>query len=137
MKSLNKVLFATAVAAGLSLAQSASAQCKPTGDDGIAASPRVRQILNESTTPMCCSGGRCAQITTRVSVWDPSVGVTASPKVREMLASQKRVVVLDAPATVTGNASYRPTGDDGITASPRVRQQLDERAPSLMVAPVK
>jgi hypothetical protein len=53
LRPSNLVLAATAIAA-LTLAGSAGAQYKAVGDDGIAASPKVRQMLNErkaSATP--------------------------------------------------------------------------------------
>jgi hypothetical protein len=40
--------LALAAIAVLALASAANAQYKPVGDDGIAASPKVRQMLNES-----------------------------------------------------------------------------------------
>jgi len=42
--------LAIAMFAGLAIASSANAQYKPTGDDGITASPRVRQQLDELKT---------------------------------------------------------------------------------------
>jgi hypothetical protein len=45
-RPLNLALAATAIAV-LAVASSANAQFKPVGDDGIAASPKVRQMLNE------------------------------------------------------------------------------------------
>lgn len=49
-----KIALAVVALAALAFAGTASAQYKPVGDDGIAASPRVRQMLNErkaSTAP--------------------------------------------------------------------------------------
>ena len=51
MRPTNKSLIAAlASIALLSFAGPAQAQYKPTGDDGIAASPKVRQMLNEIKT---------------------------------------------------------------------------------------
>jgi len=47
MNNLNKVLFAAAIAATVGVDNNASAQYKPTGDDGITASPKLRQMLDE------------------------------------------------------------------------------------------
>jgi hypothetical protein len=47
MKNLNKIPFAAALAATFSFANNACAQYKPTGEDGITASPKVSQVLNE------------------------------------------------------------------------------------------
>ena len=49
-----KIALAAVALAALALASTASAQYKAVGDDGIAASPKVRQMLNErkaSATP--------------------------------------------------------------------------------------
>jgi hypothetical protein len=50
MKNLNNILFVAAVAASSSLANNGSAQYKPTGDDGITASPKLRQQLDQRST---------------------------------------------------------------------------------------
>lgn len=42
-----KIALAAVALAALAFASTASAQYKPVGDDGIAASPKVRQMLNE------------------------------------------------------------------------------------------
>jgi hypothetical protein len=133
MKNLNKVLFAAAIAATVGLANTASAQYKPTGDDGITASPKVRQMLNERA-----AATRVAPVTPSVTITyrNPAEGVTASPKVLQMLAERK-VVVSGSPSTDVAAAGYRPTGADGITASPKLRQQLDERSTQIMIAPLK
>ena len=133
MKNLNKVLFAAAMAATVSLATTASAQYKPIGDDGVTASPKVRQMLNERA-----AAKRVAPPTPSVTVTyrNPADGITASPKVRQMLAERK-VVVGAAPETQVAAAGYRPTGADGITASPKLREQLNSRSTPIMIAPVK
>ena len=133
MKNLNKVLFAAAMVATVSLATTASAQYKPTGDDGVTASPKVRQMLNERA-----AARRVAPPTESVTVTyrNPADGVTASPKVRQMLADRK-VVVGGARQTEVASAVYRPTGADGITASPKLREQLNSRGTPIMIAPLK
>jgi hypothetical protein len=133
MKNLNKVLLATALAATFSLAQNASAQFKPTVDDGIAASPRLRQMLDERA-----AAARVQPATPNVAITyrNPAAGVTAPPKTLQMLAERK-VVVSGTPSAEVAAAGYRPTGSDGVTASPKLRQQLDSRGRTFMVAPVK
>jgi hypothetical protein len=133
MKNLNKVLLAAAVAATVGLATNASAQYKAVGNDGIAASPKLRQMLDERA-----ASHHVAPQTHTVGVRyrSPAAGVTASPKVLHILDSQK--VVLDGGASKdTALAGYRPVGADGIAASPKLRSQLDERSPRFAVAPVK
>jgi hypothetical protein len=53
------------------------------------------------------------------------------------MLAERKVVVGGTPSAEVAGASYRATGQDGITASPKVRQQLDERNTTIMVAPVK
>ena len=67
-----KIALAAVALAALAFASTASAQYKPVGDDGIAASPKVRQMLNErkaAATPavavvpaMACP--KCADVLT-------------------------------------------------------------------------
>jgi hypothetical protein len=133
MKTLNSILFAAAVSATVGLANNASAQYKPTGDDGVTASPKVRQMLNERA-----AATRIAALTPAVvvSYRNPADGVTASPKLRQMLAERK-VVVSGTPSTEVAAAVYRPTATDGITASPKLREQLNERSNQIIIAPLK
>jgi hypothetical protein len=133
MKNLNKALLGAAIAATLSLANTASAQYTPTGDDGITASPKVRQMLDERA-----ASSRIAPANTTVAVTyrNPADGITASPKVRQMLA-ERRVVVSGAASIEVAAAGYRPTGADSITASPKLREQLNARSTAIMVAPLK
>ena len=132
MKNL-KVLLATAIAAIFSLSSNASAQYKPTGDDGITASPKIRQQLDERE-----AAARVVSLAPLRSVIyrNPAAGITASPKVREMLAQQK-VVMSPAPSAKIASGSYQATGADGITASPKLRQQLNERSTAVIIAPLK
>jgi hypothetical protein len=140
MTKLNQILFTVAVAGTITLANSASAQYPAVGDDGIAASPKVRQMLNERQAAKAAS--LASANSTSVSVASAGYratgddGITASPKVRQMLAQQKPAVTA-TPSAEVASAGYRATGPDGITASPKVRQQLDQRNATIMVAPVK
>jgi hypothetical protein len=134
MKNLNRILFAAALAATFSLAGKASAQLKPNTDDGIAASPKVRQMLNERAAAV---GASVAAPAATVVYRNPGLeGVTASPRAQQMLAERK-VVVSGVPAAEVATASYRPNGADGITASPKSRAQLDERSTPIVIAPLK
>lgn len=133
MKNLNRILFAAAVAATFSLVNSANAQYQATGGDGITASPKVRQQLNERA-----AATRVAAVTPAMNVTyrNPADGITGSPKVRQMLAERK-VVVSGAASTEVAAAGYRATGSDGITASPKLREQLDARGTQFLIAPLK
>jgi hypothetical protein len=134
MNNLNKVLFATAMAATFSLVDNASAQYRATGADGITASPKVRQQLNERA-----AATHIAPSTHCATVMHPTHGlggVAASPKVRQMLA-ERRVAVAGAPSAEVVAAGYRATGPDDIAASPKLRQRLNERPATIVAVPVK
>lgn len=132
MKNL-KVLLATAIAAIFSLSSNASVQYQPTGEDGITASPKIQQQLDERK-----AAARVVSVAPSGSVIYryPAEGITASPKVREMLAQQK-VVMSPAPLAEVASGPYQATGADGITASPKLRQQLNERSTAVIIAPLK
>jgi hypothetical protein len=134
MKNLSNVVFAATLLTTLSLANSARAELKATADDGIAASPKVRQLLTEKAAN---KRGGTAGPTIAVAYRGPGLeGITASPKALQMLAERK-VVASGASAVEVATAGYRPTGADGITASPKLRAQLDERSTPILVAPLK
>jgi len=142
MKTLNQILSAAVLVTTISLASNASAQYKINEEDGIAASPRVRQMLNErkasaavaalasknhATTTVASAGFRVTQ----------NDGIAASPKTRQLLNEQARRSTAIPSSTAVASAGYKATGADGITASPRLRQQLNEQSVTIMVAPVK
>ena len=123
MKTMNRVLAAAAVAAVLGISSTVRAQALAVGDDGIAASPKVRAQMNEravKTSGVVDKDLRVAPLST-----------AASPKVvaqREALAKT---------ATTTAVASTTTPAKDGIAASPRVRTQMNERGETFEIAPVK
>ncbi len=134
MKHLNKILAIAAFAALFGLTNSANAQYRAVGDDGIAASPKHRQFLNESGKRMV----KGAPSTTVASVGYRATGIdgiTASPKMRQFINDSRGVQ--STPGTVVVKAGYQATGEDGITASPKFRQQLNERSRTFLVAPLK
>lgn len=139
MKQINKTLVVAALAALFGLANSASAQNSvsywATGEDGITASPKIRQFLNErkkapSTTATAST--TVASVGYRATGED---GITASPKLRQFLIERKTVP--SEPSTAVASVGYRATGNDGITASPKQRQILDEHRKAFQVAPLK
>lgn len=134
MKNTNMVLILTAVGALLASTSQSNAQYRAVGDDGIAASPRLRQFLDASGKRMVkgTPARAVASVGYRATGRD---GITASPRLRQII-DDSRGVASTGP-TVFVNVGYRATGDDGITASPRLRQQLNERNQAFMVAPVK
>jgi hypothetical protein len=142
MKTMNKILFVAALGITVGLANHASAQYQAVGDDGIAASPRVRQQLNErkAARPATATIAKPASPTVASVGYGASRddGIAASPKVRQMLNERKAVVSASSAVSEVASAGYRATGADGITASPKLRQQLNERtSPQIIIAPLK
>src|SRR6266700_4140739 len=101
MKNMNRILFTATTVATLTLAASALA------DDGIAASPKVRQALNErslrapaeasaAVTGACCENK-----------------IVASPKVVQNQAAQPKCCASSSKDTV---ASTTAKPNDGIFA---------------------
>lgn len=133
MKKLNRIIFAAAVAATLSVVNSATAQFKPVIDDGIAASPRIRQMLDERKVVAKSSPAEVGLLGYQASGQD---GITAPPSIRQRLSEMKTIA--STPSNAFASVGYQATGDDGITASPKVRQQLNERGGTqVMIAPLK
>ncbi len=131
MKKINQILFGAAMATSLTLAANANAQFKVNESDGIAASPKVRQMLNERKASKAAT-----EVSRSVStVSSFAMGPATSPKAQQMRNEQKSTAAASEPAKAI--AGSQPVGKDGIAASPRLRQQLDERGATLMIAPVK
>jgi len=111
------------------------ANAQTVGDDGVAASPRMRQILNERAAVANPAPARDAGYK---AIGDD--GIAASPKMRAMLNERPVAVggVGNATQVVSGrDAGYKPVGDDGIAASPKMRQILNEQRRSFEIAPLK
>jgi hypothetical protein len=126
MKNMKKISLAAVFAAIFTLVNHASAE-------GIAASPKVQQMLNERAATHSVASAPVYTVTYRTPGYE---ALAASPKVRQMLAD-RRVVVSGVPTTEVVSAGYKPTGPDGVTASPKVRSQLNERSTPIMIAPLK
>ena len=130
MKNSNKILLFLAIASTLTLASQASAQYQGVSGDGIAASPKVREQMDQSKKTATLHSGQ--------SAWSGFLqnAFTASPKLREQL--EQRAVARSEPSTAVVSTGYNATGADGITASPKGRQQLDEQSSQqVMIAPLK
>jgi hypothetical protein len=135
-----KAIFLLAVLTGTMVgARTASAQFKPMRDDGITASPRARQLLDDQKNRTSGAVSATMGNTVAFASNNPVVndGIAASPRVRQMI--NERAVLSDERFSTTEVASvgYRATGPDGVTASPKVREQLNQQSSVLMVAPVK
>jgi hypothetical protein len=139
MKNVNRILFAAAIATAFNLAGIANAQVGPNDRDGIAASPKVRQMLNEraaSARPGAVVHQH--ETSTVASAGQPaarSVEIAASPKVQQAL--NERRTTAGASGNQVASVGYQATGADGISAAPKLRQQLNERHATFTVAPVK
>jgi hypothetical protein len=136
MKRANKCFMTGLAVAALIPAFQANAQYKPTGDDGITASPRVRKTLNER--PMACpSGSVCSD---RASSKDAaSDGTAASPKVRAQLEERKRIALAATASASAGTAaSTTRAPNDGIAASPKLRELMRgwPAQPQVEIAPI-
>jgi hypothetical protein len=130
MKNSKRFLIATAA---LALFASAG-QVKAGGtdsccDDNIAASPKVRAMIDERKAACCAAPSHVSTTQTITRQTD----VTASPKLQQMRAGQAATLVVQASET----AGYRTIGSDGIAASPKVRSVLDERKQTVEIAPLK
>ena len=125
------------IAAGLLIGSAGQARAGGSGccngscsNDGIAASPKLRAMLDERCKSKCLTGTQVTSTTTITRQTD----VAASPKVQQMRAENRRAPVVQATET----AGYQPTGADGITASPKLRAALNERPrPTVEIAPLK
>ena len=118
--------------AGLLIASATQAKAGGTDsccNEGIAASPKVRAMLDERCKSLCTAP---AQVTT-TQTFIRQTDVAASPKVQQMRAER----VVGPVVHTTETAGYHATGADGITASPKVRAQLDERRQAVEIAPLK
>jgi hypothetical protein len=136
MKTTNKVfLTGLAVAALIPVCQ-ANAQYKPTGDDGVTASPRVRKALNEramACRPVSVSADR---VNLTPAAGD---GIAASPRVRAQLEELKRNALAAKASPAAGlEASTTRAPNDGIAASPKLRELMREwpAQPQVEIAPI-
>src|SRR6266404_5507850 len=125
MKKTSYPLIVAVAGFLIAFAGQSQAESQLTTDDGIAASPKVRQMLQErkarTSAPVVSS-----QVTTHQDA--SSANVAASPKVQQM---RHEMVIATTPRSTVNFAGYRATGDDGITASPKVRAMLNERRQSV------
>ena len=130
MKTQSRLPILTVTAITAVFITQARAQYRAASNDGIAASPKVRAMLNERVQP---STGVVANY---ASFQTPDArDIAASPKVRQMLAERQATLTVPQGAAMV---SAEPRNSDGIAASPRLRAQLNERGSSqVQVAPLK
>ena len=133
MKNTNYLVTLTAVTLLLASTAPSKAQYKAVGDDGIAASPKVRQMLSERKA-RAIAPASTAQVVCCKPVSEYTI--VASPKVRQMLNEQAAAKAASTGA-ITQVVGYKAVGDDGIVASPKLREMLKERSPAIQIAPLK
>jgi len=129
MKNTHRFLIAVAACALFASSSQAKAGSGSCCDDGIAASPKVRAMLDERCKSRCAAPEQVA-VTSTI----PHSAVAASPKVQQMRNERAPALGLQITAETAG---YQPTGADGVTASPKVRATLDEHRQAVEIAPLK
>jgi len=134
---ITKALFMTGLAmAALIPALQARAQYRPIGEDGIAASPRLRQKLNEQTVGWHSASAGSDNIALNRA---PGDGIAASPKVQMQLEERKRngeIGAASSSASIAASTTRVP--NDGIAASPKLREQMRQypAPPQVEIAPI-
>lgn len=134
MKNIKVILSIAALGGMFGFSQQVSAQYLAVGSDGIAASPKGRQMLKQTRTVQSAPSATGAPVGYSAVGSD---GMAASPKARQVLEASRTVA--SAPSTPVVSVGYSASGADGLAASPKGRAQLNEssgRIP-LMVAPAK
>ncbi len=132
MKIRTRIFIAAVLAAGFTLVNPVNAQYQARGNDGIYASPKLRQILEQQRKVAVPTSGQGAQVSYQARGED---GIAASPGVRRILSEQKT-----RPGSASDDqksVSYSAQGKDGIYASPGVRKVLNERGAQFQIAPLK
>lgn len=131
MNMQNRRVLVTAMAITAMFVTQAKAQYRPVGDDGIAASPKVRQMRDERARSAAAVKPQTAPYASYRAVG--ADGIAASPKVRQMLNEQQARAAAPRDVAVT----YPPRYADGIVASPKLREQHEQNSRSFQVAPIK
>lgn len=128
MKNTKKTLGACTAAMALMITVQAFAQSQMSGPNGIAASPRLRSMLNERST------GTAYVVSTRQDYVPVNSQIAASPRVKMMSPVSANSTIVSPAVVVVQSPAAVP---DNLAASPRLRSQLQERAVQFQVAPLK
>ncbi|HWH71911.1 MAG TPA: hypothetical protein VNT26_21290 [Candidatus Sulfotelmatobacter sp.] len=129
---MSRILFAAGVAVAFTAVQPAQAQYRATDENGIAASPRLRQMMDERRANAVVV--EPPVVVTPSPAPEVAGNVAASPRLRQMQTERNASGV--APAT--GPVIVSPAqGADNIAASPKLREQLNERPTPFQIAPLK
>jgi hypothetical protein len=83
--------------AGVPSTSVASVGYKPTGDDGITASPKARQMLDERKTVAAVPATASTAVASVGYQATGADGITASPKLRQQLNERGAPMIMVAP----------------------------------------
>ena len=120
MKKMQTLGIAVMTVALIAPAIAANAQSLATSDDGISASPKVRQRLEERRATFNVAPSTTTQASTTQPTGD---GIAASPKIRAQL--EERYAATRAVFNPTAFASSTTRSpNDGIAASPKLRSPV-------------
>jgi hypothetical protein len=92
---------------------------KTTDDDGIAASPRLRQMMDDRCALHTAMGGSETIVITETG------GRVSARHGTYVAQNEQRIATPNSELQSIG--FYKTTGDDGIAASPRLRQMMNDR----------
>src|SRR6266436_7154633 len=125
MKNRNKILLVAAFAALFSMADRASAQYQPVGDDGISASPKLRQHLNERTVNMALA--TLAGEPDSIASSTKNTALLASPRYLEEHPELLRTPLSrEKASTLQTNRLATVTEHTALANSPRFREAHPE-----------
>ena len=131
MKTMNRILLGATVTMVLGSLNYALAQAQMSGPNGLAASPKVRQMLSERPAKSAEAAPTAAASQTS----NQSAAMLAgSPKARQMAQDNAKSTVADTTSGVVASTQGKA---DAIAASPKVRAQMDERPVQFQIAPLK
>jgi hypothetical protein len=131
MKTMEIKILAALAAAVLIPALDTRAQYKPTGDDGVTASPKVRKTLDERR--LMAQAASMPVVT--VDLAHPQGdGIAASPKARAQMAAH----AVWAGVAPGNEPSTTRAPNDGLVASPKAREILrgGPARPTVELAPI-
>jgi hypothetical protein len=131
MKKMNRILIAAAAAFALGSFSQAVAQSQMSGPNGLAASPKVRQVLSERPVQDLVAASKPARYNGTLA---QAGNLAASPKVQSLARENAKSGVAGHAAVVVASTAGNA---DGIAASPKLREQMNERLMQFQIAPLK
>ena len=133
----NKIGLLTLAAATLIGASAHPNKAQALCDDGIAASPRLRAILEERRSADGCTCSDVVYFRDAGYKAAGDDGITASPKLRAMLDERRMAVGgVGSALESSSGVEYNAAGHDVIAPPPKVRQMLkDEDQRSFELVP--